>query len=262
MAGNLPPLNERRVGTENVDLLGARVTASSFEGALRYLEGAVAERRGAFVSNANVYSVMLARDDLAYRKLLAQAGFVLADGMPVVWSLRLLGHPAERVHGDDFMLACCGRQRAWRHFLLGGASGQASRVGAELRRRFPGISIVGVHATPERPVPVAKSEEIANQILAARADLVWVGMGTPVQDEWMAAHAERLGVPLVGVGSAFDVLAGRTRAAPGWMKRSGLQWLFRLAQEPRRLGPRYLYYNPRFIWHAGRFLWSKHRRCA
>jgi N-acetylglucosaminyldiphosphoundecaprenol N-acetyl-beta-D-mannosaminyltransferase len=105
-----------------------------------------------------------------------------------------------------------------------------------------------------RPVPALETQAILSALHAAKADVVWVGMGTPEQDRWMAENAEKAGVPLVGVGSAFDLLAGKTRATPDWMKRSGLQWLHRLAQEPRRLGKRYLYYNPRFVLHALKLL--------
>jgi N-acetylglucosaminyldiphosphoundecaprenol N-acetyl-beta-D-mannosaminyltransferase len=237
-----------------VNLSGVWVDASSFNGALARLDAGVRERRSTFFSNANVYSFMLACDDPAQRARLERAGYVMADGMPIVWLLRALGHAAERVHGDDFMLAFIARFPGARHFLLGGAPGQAEVVAAELRRRFPGIAIAGTRDTPVRPVPAAETQAIVSAVRAAQAEVVWVGMGTPEQDRWMAENAEAVGVPLVGVGSAFDVLAGKTRATPAWMKRSGLQWLHRLAQEPRRLGKRYLYYNPRFVLRAFKLL--------
>lgn len=239
---------------ERVNMLGAHVDASSFEAALAELDRCVRERRATYFSNANVYSVMLAHDDPAQRARLERAGYVMADGMPVVWLLRALGHHAERVHGDDFMLAFLQRFAGARHFLLGGAPGQTERVAAELRRRFPGLTLAGMRSTPVRPVPEAETRAILSSLAQAEPDLIWVGMGTPEQDRWMAENVQAAGVPMVGVGSAFDLLAGNTRAAPEWMKRSGLQWLHRLAQEPRRLGKRYLYYNPRFVWHALRLL--------
>jgi len=175
--------------------------------------------------------------------------------------LRRLGFPrAERVHHDDLWLECCARFPHWRHFLVGGREGQPEVVADALRRRYPGINVAGLHATPVRPVPEATTREIVERIRAARPSIVWVGLGTPAQDWWMSRVASEAGVPLVGVGSAFDLLAGRTRAAPEWMKRSGLQWLFRLAQEPGRLGWRYAYYNSRFALAAARQLLGSRRR--
>jgi N-acetylglucosaminyldiphosphoundecaprenol N-acetyl-beta-D-mannosaminyltransferase len=235
---------------ERVNISGVWLDASSFSAALAQLDAGVRARRGTFFSNANVYSYMLALDDPAQRARIERAGYVMADGMPIVWLLRALGHAAERVHGDDFMLAYIARFPSVRHFLLGGAPGQAELVAAELRQRFPTLQIAGMRSTPVRPVPKAETQLILSALQAARAEVVWVGMGTPEQDRWMAENAEAAGVPMVGVGSAFDVLAGKTQATPEWVKRSGLQWLHRLAQEPRRLGKRYLYYNPRFVVHA------------
>jgi N-acetylglucosaminyldiphosphoundecaprenol N-acetyl-beta-D-mannosaminyltransferase len=230
-----------------VDILGVRVTPSSFVAAQEAVAALVEARSGCYVSPANAYSLSLARADPRHRANVNGASHVTPDGMSVVWALRWLGHRTERVHNDDLCLACCDRFRTWRHFLVGGRRGQPEVVAAELARRFPGISVVGVQATPVRPVPEAETEAILARIRSSGADIVWVGMGTPAQDEWMATSAPRAGLPMVGVGSLFDLLAGHTLPAPGWVKRGGLQWLFRLAQEPRRLAFRYLYHNARFV---------------
>ncbi len=233
-------------GTNQVPLLGTPVNAATFAGAREFLRALVERRKGGYISCANAYGLMLALDSDAYQRVLNGAAWVTADGMPVVWWLRKLGWRAERVHNDDLCLDCCARFAEWRHFLVGGREGQAEAAAKELRRRFPGIRIAGTHATPKRPVPAAETEAIIGEIEAARADIVWVGMGTPAQDYWMAEACGRLNMPLVAVGSLFDLLVGRTRPAPDWVKRNGLQWLFRLIQEPRRLGSRYVYYNCRF----------------
>jgi N-acetylglucosaminyldiphosphoundecaprenol N-acetyl-beta-D-mannosaminyltransferase len=228
-------------------VLGTVVAPTTFEESCAALAQLVERRVAGYVSPANVYSVTLAHDEPRYRILLDGARVVTPDGMPIVWALRALGGSAERVHNDDLFFACCRRFPAWRHFLVGGREGQPGQVTAELQRRFPGISVVGARATPLRPVPAEATQDILAQIVDARPDVVWVGMGTPAQDEWMADAAPRAGLPMVGVGSLFDLLSGHTRPAPEWMKRSGLQWLFRLAQEPRRLAFRYTYYNARFV---------------
>ena len=230
-----------------VDLLGTRVTVSNEEEMVRTLAAQVERRTGVYVSPVNAYSATLAWDDPRYRAVLNGACAVTADGMSVVWALRTLGFAAGRVHNDDLFLAFCARYRHLKHFLVGGREGQPAEVGEELKRRFPGLTIVGQAATPVRPVPRQQTDAIVEAIHASGADIVWVGLGTPAQDTWMAEAAERAGVPMVGVGSAFDLLAGHTRPAPEWMKQSGLQWLFRLVQEPQRLLFRYVYYNSRFL---------------
>lgn len=234
-----------------VNILGTAVTAASFDAALDYLAEAVAVRRPVMMSAATVYSVMLGRGDPAFRARVNRAEFVMADGMPLVWAARLLGQRAERLHGDDVLLACCRRFPAWRLFLLGGAEGQPERAAEELKRRFPDVRIAGCHATPVRPVPPGDNARILAAIHESGADMVWVGMGTPAQDLWMADNCQAAGRPMVGVGSAFDLLTGRKRRPPEWMKRAGLQWLFRLAEEPRRLARRYIVYNPLFVLHFG-----------
>ena len=230
----------------SVPVLGTRVAAISFADAIRWLYATVESGRRAHVACANVYSVVMARDRPEYASCLTGADLVIADGMPIVWALRMLGHPAERVHGDDLLLAFCRTFPAIRHFFMGGASGQPEAVAASLRSMIPGICIVGTHPTPVRPLPEAARRQAVTKILDSGAQIVWVGMGTPAQDLWIGA-AEEISAPMVGVGSAFDLLSGRTRATPEWIKRTGTQWLYRLVQEPRRLWRRYLTYNPRFV---------------
>lgn len=241
-----PSVGAPRVARVRIASTG--VTASRFDQAQELLADLVERRRGAYVCPANAYSVMLAVDDPVYREIVNGADLVTADGMPVVWAQRLFGHAeAERVHNDDLFLACCARYPRWRHFLVGGRDGQPEQVAAEMRRRFPGIEVVGTRATPLRPMPRETSDSIVGEILQSQPDVVWVGMGTPAQDLWMVEAVQRVGAPMVGVGSLFDLLSGRTRPTPEWMKRSGLQWLYRLLQEPSRLAGRYARYNTRFV---------------
>lgn len=243
-----------------VEVAGVRVTAASFEEALGFLEQRVACGEPAVLCCANAWSLVLATDDAEHRARLNRADFVMADGMPLVWLLRGLGAPAERVHGDDLLLGACRAYPEWRHFLLGGAEGQPERVAEALVRRVPRLTIAGWCATPRRPLDAEETEKVLEAIAASGAQVVWVAMGTPAQDAWMDAHGRRAGVPMVGVGSAFDWLSGRTRPAPARVRSLGLQWLHRLAQEPARLGPRYLRSNPRFAWLALRQLFASGAR--
>jgi N-acetylglucosaminyldiphosphoundecaprenol N-acetyl-beta-D-mannosaminyltransferase len=244
-------------------VLDTPVTACTFAQAQDEVARLVARGGAACVSCANAFSTTMATDQPEFAAVLAQADMVTADGMSVVWALHAMGYPiAERVHNDDLFLACCRRFPEWRHFLVGGREGQIEQVAGALRARFPGIQVVGGCATPVRPVPQARQALILAQIRHSRPDIVWVGMGTPAQDYWMYQTAPLVDLPMVGVGSLFDLLAGRTRAAPGWVKRNGLQWAFRLAQEPRRLAGRYLAYNSRFVWALGGQLWRASRKDA
>ena len=227
--------------------MGVQVSISDMRGIADYLEEMVRNRRGGFVSCANAYSLGLASEDPEFLNLLNSADVVTTDGMPVVWALRLLGYDCERVHNDDLVLACCGRFPEWRHFLVGGRIGQPEEVAAVLTSRFPNINIVGTHPTPERPVSEVVSNEIIQRIEDSGASIVWAALGTPQQDYWMRSVTDKLQVPLVGCGSLFDLLSGRTRPTPTWMKQFGLQWLFRLAQEPRRLAYRYARFNTKFV---------------
>jgi len=148
------------------------------------------------------------------------------------------------------MLDFCARSvgPGYRHYFYGGAQGVPDQLAAAFTTRFPGLQVAGGYSPPFRPLTPEEDAEVVDRINATHPDVVWVGLGSPKQDLWMAAHRERLEAPLlVGVGAAFDLCTGRVRQAPRWMMRIGLEWLFRLFQEPRRLWRRYLLGNPRFV---------------
>jgi len=174
------------------------------------------------------------------------------DGQPLVWALRALGHPqASRIYGPELMARYCERAAATgvRMFLYGGRNqGALVQLVLTLRQRYPGLNIAGGYSPPFRPQTGDERDAIAAEINASRADVVWVGIGQPKQEKWMAAMRDRLDAPvLVGVGAAFDFHAGLVPQAPGWMQSAGLEWTYRLAHEPRRLWRRYARYNPRFV---------------
>jgi N-acetylglucosaminyldiphosphoundecaprenol N-acetyl-beta-D-mannosaminyltransferase len=157
-----------------------------------------------------------------------------------------------RVYGPDLMLALCqlSVERGYSHYFYGGAAGVASLLADKLQIRFPGLKVAGTCSPPVRPPTRAEDAQIVAQINQANPDVIWVGLGTPKQDLWMAAHRDQLTAPLlIGVGAAFDFHTGRIPQAPKWMQQNGLEWLFRLWQEPKRLWYRYLVYNPLFILH-------------
>jgi N-acetylglucosaminyldiphosphoundecaprenol N-acetyl-beta-D-mannosaminyltransferase len=247
MHGDNKLLPDSIASPTRVPLLGTMVSVSSLVAAQDFISYLVERGVSAYITCANAYSLSLALERPHYQKILNRAVYVTADGMPVVWALRRMGYQAERVHNDDLFMACCRCFPGWRHFFVGGRNGQPEEVTATAQRRFPGIKIVGSHPTPVRPVPRSDTEIILQEIRDSKPSVVWVGMGTPAQDEWMAEASPCVNVPMVAVGSLFDLLSGRTKSAPEWMKRAGLQWLFRLCQEPRRLAGRYVIYNSIFL---------------
>lgn len=185
------------------------------------------------------------------RQAVNRAGLAAPDGMPLVWLSKWKSRqPVNRVYGPDFMLALCERSaaRGYSHYFYGGVTGVPELLAARLQARFPGLRIAGAHSPPFRPLTAAEDADIIAEINRAGPDIIWVGLGTPKQDLWMAAQRAQLRAPvLIGVGAAFDFHTGRLPQAPGWMQHSGLEWLFRLWQEPRRLWYRYLVYNPLFV---------------
>ncbi len=237
---------------ERSNVLGVGVSAINMTIALATIEAWIAARQRRYVCITTVHGVMESQRDPALRRIHNAAGMVTPDGMPLVWLLWAGGHRhADRVYGPDLMLALLGRsvERGYRHFLYGSSEASLARLKANLEARFPGLEIVGAHSPPFRPLAANEDAAIVEMINAARPDVVWVGLSTPKQERWMADHRARLEAPvLVGVGAAFDFHAGAVRQAPRFMQRSGVEWLFRLAMEPRRLWRRYLRNNPAFVW--------------
>lgn len=233
------------------DILGLRVSAVDIPQALATIDGWIARREPRYACVSNVHSVMESWDDPDLRRIHNEAGLVTPDGMPLVWISRLRGqHHVRRVYGPDLMLALCahGLERGYRHYFYGGAEGVAGDLAHRLRERFPGLIVAGGETPPFRPLTPDEDAAAVARINAARPDVVWVGLGMPKQERWMHAHVGRIEAPaLIGVGAAFDFHTGRKPQAPAWMQRTGLEWAFRLATEPRRLAGRYLRHNPRFV---------------
>ena len=235
---------------------------------MEVMDGLVAGHERGYVCVAPVHAVMEARDDPEMLAALRGATLVVPDGMPVVWAANLLGERLhDRVYGPELMLRYndrCARvgHRVW---LYGGRDqGSLVQLALSMRRRHPGIKVVGGYSPPFRPLTAEEEDKVSAEINAARPDVLWVGIGVPKQEKWMAHMRERLDVPVMcGVGAAFDFHAGRVSMAPRWMQERGLEWVYRTAQEPRRLLPRYLYTNPRFVaGFARQYLAERRRRPA
>jgi len=233
-------------------LLDLQLALTDYDGTLDWIDAAVAAGAREYICVAAVHTLMESREDAALRDAVERAAFTVPDGQPLVWALRALGHDIDaRVYGPELMARAMERARrtGQRHYLYGGRDQSALfQLTLRLRSRFPGVRIVGGYAPPFRPLSEAELDAVADEINRTGPDVVWVGIGVPKQEKWMAAMRDRLEAPvLIGVGAAFDFHAGLVPQAPPWMQRRGLEWAFRLMQEPRRLWRRYARHNPRFV---------------
>ncbi|WP_241032189.1 WecB/TagA/CpsF family glycosyltransferase [Rhodococcus pseudokoreensis] len=217
---------------------------------------------------SNAYCVALASRDLGYRRQLQDAGVNFPDGAPIALYMQRNGGSefaqSLRVRGPSFFELALRRgvDEGVRHFFLGSTTETMNRLVAAAHQRNPGIKIVGTYAPPFGPVSAELLNEATKRIADSKPDIVWVGMGTPKQD-WVTAELSRMtSTTCAGVGAAFDFLAGTVREAPLWIQQSGLEWLFRLAMEPRRLWKRYLIGNFTFVYHAERYLHHGRRRSS
>ena len=234
-----------------VDILGVAVSAINLDMAVDAFEAWIRDDSRQYVCVTGVHGVMESQSDPELLRIHNESGMTTPDGMPLVWCGRYAGASwMERVYGPDLMLRVCAESvdQGWSHFFYGAGPGVAEELAQALNHRFPGLIVAGVHTPPFRELTEEEVLAIAERINAARPDIVWIGLSTPKQERWMARFRPLLAAPvLVGVGAAFDIHAGRLSQAPRWMQRSGLEWSYRLAMEPKRLWRRYLYSNPRFI---------------
>lgn len=235
-----------------VNILGVGVNAMSMGVALQESEALLDRGDKGYVCVTGVHGIMEAQADDQFRKILNSSFLTTPDGMPTVWLGHLKGFKdMTRVYGPDYMLGLCERSvaKGYKHFFYGGKEGVADELKAALTERFPGLKVVGTYCPPFRPLNADEAADLEAQLDTLKPDVLWCGLSTPKQERFMHAYASKLPVRLmVGVGAAFDLLSGNLDEAPNWMKKVGLQWLYRLIKEPKRLWRRYLANNPRFVW--------------
>jgi N-acetylglucosaminyldiphosphoundecaprenol N-acetyl-beta-D-mannosaminyltransferase len=239
-------------GVRTRGLLDVPVSMVDYDTAIAVMDRLVDSRTRGYVCAAPVHALMEARRDPEMRDALRGATLVVPDGMPLVWAANLLGERLDdRVYGPELMMRYSDHsaQRGHRVWLYGGRDqGSLVQLALSMRRRHPGIKIVGGYSPPFRALEPEEERAVVRQINSAEPDVLWVGIGVPKQEKWMARMRERLDVPVMcGVGAAFDFHAGRISMAPRWMQKHGLEWIYRTVQEPKRLLPRYMYTNPRFV---------------
>jgi N-acetylglucosaminyldiphosphoundecaprenol N-acetyl-beta-D-mannosaminyltransferase len=234
-------------------VLGQRVDpVTKTQAADAVVRRALAGEPGAYVCLTNVHTTVESQRSAELRAAVDDAFLSVPDGMPLTWILRRRGHiETEKVTGIEFMplVASRGLEADLRHFFYGGAPGVAVRAGLRLEQMIPGVHVVGAAAPPFGDTPGWAKEELRDEVLRTRPHVLWVGLGAPKQELWMAQMAGKLDVPImIGVGAAFDYISGSKPHAPTYLRHVGLEWLFRLAVEPKRLWRRYLLGNSTFVW--------------
>jgi N-acetylglucosaminyldiphosphoundecaprenol N-acetyl-beta-D-mannosaminyltransferase len=240
------------VAPDAVSVLGVPLALTDYEATMAWMDGTIAHGEKGYICVAATHTIMVCDEDPELREAVLNSSLTVPDGQPLVWAMNALGGDLEdRVYGPELMARYCEHAAGTgtRMYLYGGRNqGALVELALKLRRSHPGLQIVGGYSPPFRPLTDDEEDWIVEELNRSKADVVWVGVGAPKQEKWMAAMRERLDAPvLVGVGAAFDFHAGLVPQAPEWMQAAGLEWLFRMVQEPRRLAPRYARYNPRFI---------------
>jgi N-acetylglucosaminyldiphosphoundecaprenol N-acetyl-beta-D-mannosaminyltransferase len=228
-----------------VSLLGTGVNAVDLESTLATIERQIQNSASGYICLAPAHNLMACRADARLQLVFNRSSLTVPDGMGTVWFLRLLGHRAGRVYGPDLMLAASqrGTKRRWRHFFLGGTNEVQHRLKIRLQKDNPNLLITGSYSPPFGNLGLGDERAMIQAINSSQADILWVALGSPRQELWMAEHRDKLKpTVLIGVGAAFDFLSGAKPQAPAWVQRAGLEWLFRLISEPRRLWRRYSAY--------------------
>ena len=232
-------------------VLGTRIDGVTVDGAVDRLAGWIDRReRGHYVTLTNVHMVVEAQKNPDFRQVMHNASLCLPDGMPLVWIGKARGQAIERISGPDFMIDFCERTagRGYRHFFYGGAPSTAEELARTFQAKFPGFVVAGSYSPPFRELTFEEHTQVIEMINATNPDVIWVGLGCPKQERWMHANRDQLNAAvLLGVGQAFNVHTGHLARAPRWMCDHGLEWLFRLMLEPRRLWKRYLVTNTSFL---------------
>jgi N-acetylglucosaminyldiphosphoundecaprenol N-acetyl-beta-D-mannosaminyltransferase len=239
-------------------VLGVRVHAVQITDIIRIVEQWVRQRGAAqYIAVTGMHGISEAQEDSHFRDILQSAGLVIPDGMPLVWLGRFQGHRAmiRRTPGSEVMEEFCRATGSkYRHFFYGGVPGVADLLAKSERERY-GIRIAGTYCPPFRPLTQEEEREVQAMIRDAAPDILWVGLSTPKQEKWMYDHRQTIQVPvMLGVGAAFDMNTGRLKRAPKWMQETGLEWLYRLLMEPRRLWRRYIINGSKFVW----AVWKEH----
>ena len=241
---------------KKIPVISTFIHHTSYQDACDRITEWVKSNTSCYIVAANVHVVMMSYWQRGYREILNRAALVTPDGMPLVWAMRLLGIKRQtRVYGPDLMLAWCDRAASLEIpiYLYGGSVGTLEKLQTNLKQQFPDLLIAGVHSPPFRPLTAIEEAEDIERIHQSGAKVVFVGLGCPKQEQWMARQHGKLQAVMVGVGAAFSFHSGEVSQAPRWVMKMGFEWLYRFSREPKRLWRRYMINNPIFVW---LFVWQ------
>ena len=234
-------------------ILGVDIAAVDMKWLMEYTERHIKELSGDYMCVSNVHTTVTAYENEDYRKIQNGGIMAIPDGGPLASLGRKRGFSKmQRVAGPSYLekVLEISVEKKYRHFFYGSTEETLEKLRAELLKRYPGIEISGMISPPFRNLTAEEDREMVERINASHSDFVWVGLGAPKQECWMAEHQGRIEGFMVGVGAGFDYLAGNIKRAPEWMQKHNLEWFYRLLQDPKRLLKRYFYTNTKFIWHA------------
>ena len=232
-------------------ILGVNIAVTNMKNPIEYLDAHIKELSGAYICVSNVHTTVTSYNDENYRAIQNRAVIALPDGKPLSVVCRKRGFmEAERVTGPDLMRETflMSAKKGWRHYFYGSTEETLQALRAALEKTYPGIVIAGMYSPPFRPLTTEEDRQDIDRINQAQADFIWIGLGAPKQERWMAAHQEKVQGLMIGVGAGFDYHAGTLKRAPLWMQNHSLEWIYRLLQDPVRLLRRYLMTNTKYIW--------------
>lgn len=247
---------QRRVDKTSIptcNIMGVRVAAIDMEWLVDYLKTHVRELSGDYICVSNVHTTVTAYEEEDYCRIQNGGLMAIPDGGPLSSIGRKRGHEKmARTTGPSLMgeIFAISAQQGYRHYFYGSTGETLERLRTALEKAYPGIDIAGMYSPPFRALTEDEDAAVVRQINEARPDFIWVGLGAPKQERWMAEHQGKVNGLMLGVGAGFDYFAGNISRAPEWMQKNNLEWLYRLAQDPKRLFKRYLYTNSKFIWNA------------
>lgn len=231
------------------EILGTKILVTNMAETVDIIEKEIEELRGKYICVGNVHTTVMAHDDAQYHNVQNSAAFVLPDGKPLSVYSRKHGFPeAERVTGPDLMLELFARENGLTHYFYGSTPETLAMLEEKLHAQYPHLQIVGMVSPPFKKLSEEEDAEEIRKINESGADIIWVGLGAPKQENWMYEHMDKVGGVMIGVGAGFDYHAGNIKRAPMWMQRMSLEWLYRLLQDPKRLFKRYLVTNTRYLW--------------
>ena len=245
------------------NILGVAVDVTNYDSAVKKVLSLIKEDEHHYICVASTQDIIIAQRDVKFKRIVNNADLVTADGWPVVWAMELSGMEQRgRVTGPDLMLEVCKESinKRYSHYFFGGAPGVPELLSKKLGQKYPGLIVKGAFSPPFKEIITQESEEILKMLNSSKADILWIGLSTPKQQYWIESNLDKINIPVVfAVGAAFDFHSGRIKRAPVWMQKYGLEWFYRLCQEPKRLWKRYFIFLPKFAFlFAGQLLKLKH----